>query len=59
MADGGTILLEWLPCENVDEDCELEKIYKRKNPLLVVLPGLTGGSRSLYMSSTFIEAHKN
>lgn len=42
LSDKGQILLEWIVCDTNKEDCDLEEIYSRKNPLLIVVPGLTG-----------------
>ena len=59
LSDDGQILIEWIVCNSTKENYELEEIYKRKNPLLVVVPGLTGDITALYMHSTIIEARKH
>jgi predicted alpha/beta-fold hydrolase len=54
LSDKGTLLLQWSVCEdgkqskrkiNIQESDELSK---RKNPLMILVNGLSGGSSNLY-----------
>lgn len=66
LSDGGTILLDWYINPNVktDSDSAIGKDsnndaqYCRKNPLAIIVPGLTGDSTNLYSISTIKEASK-
>lgn len=66
LSDGGTLLLQWSICEdgkqskrkiNIAENGD--EIGQRKNPLLILINGLSGGSSNLYQTNLVIEAHKN
>lgn len=68
LSDGGKILLDWYLNPKVsyesdddssNDDGEIEKQYKRRNPLIIVVPGLTGDSRNLYVISTLKEAERH
>jgi len=64
LSDGGTILLDWFINPNVETDgkstSDVNDIqFVRKNPLVVIIPGLTGSSANLYCISTVKEAQKN
>jgi predicted alpha/beta-fold hydrolase len=58
LSDGGKILLEWGECPN-GKTITKENEQERVNPLIIIVPGLTGGSATLYMTSLVLEAYKN
>ena len=57
LSDGGQILLEWITSpQGADQVKDLDDIYARRNPLVIVVPGLTGEMSALYISSNAVEA---
>ncbi len=66
LSDGGTILLEWGECDSkkqrlqtIDLQADGDTEQVRTNPLVIIVPGLTGDSSNLYMTSLIVEAHKH
>ncbi len=51
--DGGTCLLDWYFNKQVNGDKA-----SRVNPLMVIVPGLTGNSTNLYITSVIVECEK-
>mmetsp|Transcript_6579 Transcript_6579/g.5873 ORF Transcript_6579/g.5873 Transcript_6579/m.5873 type:complete len:119 (+) Transcript_6579:237-593(+) len=59
LSDGGTVILEWADNPSLPNKKLLNQDSPRDYPLAIVLPGLTGGSIALYVTSTATEAWKH
>ena len=52
--DGGTCLLDWYSNKKIGSTVR----HQRENPLLIIVPGLTGNSSNLYITSVIVECER-